>query len=89
MEKMMPRDKILALIKQKIRELVPELEHDPLDSSQSIVDLGVSSLEFVELISVLTQDLKVKVSRSDLEAVETLDDLVDVFTRQLNARQAT
>ena len=80
----MSRDEVLAIVKQKARSLLPEL--DDRDTSRPLGESGLSSLDFVELVAILARELRAKVPRSELSRVDSLDDLADAFVRALDSQ---
>lgn len=60
-----------------------------LDFAQSMKDYGISSLDNVEIVSMTTRSLKVKVPRAELLKATNIDELVDVIHRAANAAALT
>lgn len=58
------------------------LEH--LDFTKSMKDYGISSLDNVEIVSMTTRSLKVKVPRAELLKATNINELVDVIERAAN-----
>lgn len=85
----MSRDELLAVVRKKTNEIIPDLDFDRLDPAGSLIEAGVSSLDFVELTLALQQDLKAKLPRTELGKVETLNDLLDVLERAVKLKAAT
>lgn len=85
----MTRDEMVALVVKEASQIVPGLDPEGIDLSLSLRNQGASSLDLVELVSVLMRQLRIKVSRSDLAKVATLDGLVDLLMRAEARRSAT
>ncbi|MEP6548671.1 MAG: phosphopantetheine-binding protein [Gammaproteobacteria bacterium] len=49
-----------------------------VDPSRSMKDYAISSLDIVEIVSMTMRELRVKVPRSDLMKIGTIDGLIDV-----------
>ena len=77
----MNREQILDIVKKYIADAIDDIDLDKLDPSQSMRDLGVNSLDIVEVVSRSMRELKVKVPRSELNKLETIDGLVDMLLR--------
>ena len=75
----MTRDAILEIVKKYIADAIDDIDLDNLDSSQSMKELGINSLDIVEVVSRSMRELKVKVPRSELNKLENLDGLVDML----------
>jgi acyl carrier protein len=75
----MERAGVVAVIEKHLRLNVDGLDETPIDTTQSMTELGASSLDAVEVVMASMQELKVKVPRSRLSGLKTIDQLVDVF----------
>ncbi len=75
----MNREHILGIVKKFIADSFDEIDVDALDTSQSMKDIGVNSLDIVEIVSRSMRELKVKIPRSELNKLENIDGLVDVL----------
>jgi acyl carrier protein len=84
----MTRDEILSLAKKRAGEIIPDLHVEILDTSKSLKDYGASSLDLVEITSLLMRELRVKVPRAELNKVTNIDGLVDLLFRLSNAPTA-
>ena len=56
-------------------------EDAEIDPSQSMKDLGATSLDIVEVVSCSMRELKVKVPRSELNTLKNIDELVDLLLK--------
>ena len=54
-------------------------------SSVFTIDLDVDSLDFVELVKVLEDELKIKIPIEDVREIKTVQDLVDYVREQSKA----
>lgn len=73
----------MATTEERLRKLVDEnLEVDgrsigqELDLSRSVIDAGVSSVDFVAFMKVVVQEFGVELSAGDCENFQTLGDLI-------------
>ncbi len=76
---MVTREKVLAVVLSNMIDTVESLEDVEIDPTQSMVDLGVNSLDIVEIVSCSMRELKVKVPRSELKTLNNIDSLVDLL----------
>lgn len=79
----MKRDEILAVVTKHISEAMEGLNASAVDPARAMADYGLSSLDIVEVVSRSMSELKVKIPRSDLRNVQTINGLVDLLHRSL------
>lgn len=77
----MTREQILEVVTKHIRSNIYALDGRPIDGSQSMLDLGASSLDVIEIVSSSMRELEIKVPRTQLAGLKSIDELVDVFHR--------
>ena len=83
----MPRDKILAIVKEHLMDnLEGDLEEADFDPSKSMKDLGANSIDIVEVVSCTMRDLRVKVPRSELANLTNVNELVDLLVKVANEK---
>lgn len=75
----MTRDDVLTVVNAKAVELIPGYEATPEGTARSFVQYGASSLDVVELVSVVMRELRLKVPRTDLADIVSVDDLATVL----------
>src|ERR1051325_7462240 len=76
------RDAVLAVVKKHIAGVSDDLRSpDGIDPSKSMKDLGINSLDIVEVVTASMRELKVKVPRSELSKLSNVDGLVDLLHR--------
>ena len=75
----MNREQIIDLIRKQAAEIVPGLDPATVDLNKSLTDYGASSLDLVELVSVMTRQLKVKIPRAELAKISNLNGLIDLL----------
>lgn len=75
----MDREAILEIVKKYIADALDDVDVDALDPSLSMKDVGVNSLDIVEVVSRSMRELKVKVPRSELNQLDSIDGLVDML----------
>jgi acyl carrier protein len=78
-EEAVTREDVLDLVKAKAAEIIANLDVAGLDASKSLKHYGASSLDLVELVSVLMREMNVRIPRQELKKVGSIDDLVTVL----------
>ncbi len=82
----MTREEILAVIKKHLADAVDDVEIDAIDPKKSMMDYGANSLDLVEVVSRSMRELKVKIPRSELNNLENIEGLVDLFQKTLEEK---
>jgi acyl carrier protein len=82
----MTREEILAVIKKHLADAVDDVDVDSIDPQKSMVDYGANSLDLVEVVSRSMRELKVKIPRSELNKIENIQGLVDMFHKTLEEK---
>lgn len=77
----MTRDDVIAVIKKHIKENLDDANVDDLDFDRSMKDYGANSLDVIEIVSCSMRDLKIKVPRNELDNIQTINQLVEVFLK--------
>ena len=75
----MKKEEVVQLLMKNLKLVIPEFEDETVDTSLSYKDLGVSSLELVEIVAVSSKEMGVKLSPTALASVKTTEDLVQVL----------
>ncbi len=81
----MNREEILDIVKKYIADAIDDVDCDNLDPSQSMKDIGINSLDIVEIVSRSMRELKVKVPRSELSKLGNINGLVDVLEQAVES----
>ena len=84
----MTREEVLEVVKKYIADAVDDVDLSTLETSKSMRDYGINSLDIVEVVSRSMRELKVKVPRSELNKLENIDGLVDLLHKAVEARAA-
>jgi acyl carrier protein len=83
----MNRDDILALVVRHVADAVEGLQPAEVDAARSMTDLGLTSLDIVEVVTRSMRGLQVTIPRPQLRKLRTIDALVDVLHNAVAARQ--
>ena len=75
----MSRNEIMEVVLKHIRRNVIGLDGKAIDTSRSMLEMGASSLDVVEIVSASMRELKIKIARTRLAGLNNIDELVDLF----------
>jgi acyl carrier protein len=84
----MTRAEVLAVVQKHILDVTEGLTADTFDPAASMKDLGINSLDIVEVVSTSMRELRVKVPRSELASLTNIDGLVDLLYAAVSAKAA-
>ena len=79
----MTRDEVISVIKKHILDNLEDLEENEIDPAKSMKDYGADSLDIIEVVSCSMRELKIKIPRSELSDVETIDQLAEAFLKNM------
>ncbi|WP_035713089.1 acyl carrier protein [Azorhizobium doebereinerae] len=79
----MTDDAVLATLIAQIRDVVPELEGHPIARADSMVDLGVNSIERNEVLLLTLQALQLDISPTKLVGPRNIGELADLLHAKL------
>lgn len=82
----MTRDEILAVLKSNLYALAPEMEKKDILKVTTIKELGLDSLEIIEIISRSMKQLQIKVPRPELMQIQSFEQLLDIFEKYANQK---
>lgn len=83
----MTRDEVLGVVKKHICDISEDLSADKIDPARSMKDLGINSLDIVEVVSCSMRELKVKVPRSELSKLTNINGLVDLLFQSAQEKE--
>jgi acyl carrier protein/polyketide biosynthesis acyl carrier protein len=81
----MDRETIYGVVKKFILENIEDVKEADLDPKKSMKDLGANSLDIIEVVSCSMRELNIKIPRSELADIKTIDELVDKFVANKNS----
>jgi polyketide biosynthesis acyl carrier protein len=70
---------IINILIEEIRETVPELEGQAISGADSMVELGVNSIERSEVILAATERLGLKIPMVQLHGPKNIQELADLL----------
>jgi acyl carrier protein len=83
----MTRDQVRAVVLRYISTIVEGLPVSSIDTSRSMRDYRVNSLDVVDIVSRCMRELKVKVPRPELRKLSNIDGLIDLLHRTASASE--
>lgn len=75
----MDRDKIVELIVQFTKELLPELEDHNFQESDSLEDLGANSLDRSEILLMTLEEIDLELPAVEFHGPKTIGALADLI----------
>lgn len=81
----MNREEVLNIVIKNIKLNVDGLEETEIDPEKLMAEYGTSSLDIVEIINSSLRELKIKVPRTQLADLMSINDLVDMLTAVKNS----
>lgn len=81
----MDRETIYGVVKKHILENIEDVKESDLDPTKSMKDMGANSLDIIEVVSCSMRELNIKIPRSELADIKTIDGLVDKFVANINS----
>jgi acyl carrier protein len=80
----MTRDEVMQVVVKHILANVDGIDAGDIDPAKSMLDLGASSLDVVEIVSATMRELKVAVQRTELIKLKNINELVDLLVSVKN-----
>ena len=80
----MTKEEVVSVIKENILDNLEDLEGEEIDTSKSMRDYGANSLDVIEVVSSSMRQLKIKIPRTELADIETIDQLADKFMEHVS-----
>lgn len=80
----MTKQEVMQVIKSNIVDNLDDIEEGTIDVSKSMKDYGANSLDIIEVVSSSMRELKIKIPRSELADISTIEQLADRFMQYVN-----
>lgn len=80
----MDRAKLIDMFKRMATEIAEKEFHD-LSEDSVIADMGVDSLQMLEVVGEMEQELSVQIPDDQLVGIETVRQLLDVVEKRIAA----
>ncbi|MGK9265941.1 acyl carrier protein [Bacillus inaquosorum] len=75
----MDRQKIFEVLVTNICEVLPELDGHRFEPEDQLVELGADSVDRAEIITMVLEDLSLKIPRIELSGVKNIGELAEVL----------
>lgn len=75
----MTKNDVIKVIKDNILDNLEDLEEGDIDPSKSMKDYGANSLDIIEVVSTSMRELNIKIPRTELAEISTIEQLADKF----------
>ncbi len=80
----MTKQEVFEVIRKHILDNLDDVEENQIEITGSMKDYGANSLDMIEIVSVSMRELKIKVPRTELVNVKSIEGLVDKFMEHMN-----
>lgn len=81
----MNKEAIVEVLVRNIRQVLPGLEAYSFQSEDTLSDLGADSVDRAEIISLMLEELSLRIPRVELAGVSNLGELVEVLHGKLQS----
>ncbi|MCY8071857.1 acyl carrier protein [Bacillus inaquosorum] len=75
----MDKQKIFEVLVTNICEVLPELDGHRFKPEDQLVELGADSVDRAEIITMVLEDLSLKIPRIELSGVKNIGELAEVL----------
>lgn len=79
----MTKDEVIDVIKRNIVENLDDVEGQEIDPQKSMKEYGANSLDMIEVVSCSMRELSIKIPRSELAEIASIDELADKFMEHI------
>jgi acyl carrier protein len=80
----MTKADVISVIKKNILDNLEDLNEADIDPKKSMKDYGANSLDIIEVVSTSMREINIKIPRSELADISTIDQLADKFMEHLS-----
>ncbi len=81
-------NEVFQVVVKHLAETVDTIDPDIVQRTDSMKDLGASSLDIVEVVSCSMRELRVRIPRNELNDLKNIGDLVDLLERILVEKES-
>jgi len=78
------KEEVIKVIKKNILENLEDIEEKDIDTSKSMKEVGADSLDIIEVVSCSMRDLNIKIPRTELSNITTIDELADILLKNIH-----
>lgn len=80
----MKKEDVIVLIKNNLLEIMPELEEQEINIDESLVNIGVGSIDRAEMIMMTMEDLDINLPRVKFATAITIAEYADILHRHVS-----
>ncbi|MFB6350804.1 MAG: phosphopantetheine-binding protein [Bradymonadaceae bacterium] len=80
----MDKSEIVSLLQEELAEQLDGVEKQDLAPDLSMRDFGANSLDVIEVVTSVMRQLDIKIPRSKLADIETINGLADKFVEHVD-----
>lgn len=80
----MTKEEIVELLTEELAEQLDDIREEDLDPDLSMRDFGANSLDVIEVVTSVMRQLDIKIPRSQLADIETINGLADEFVQHVD-----
>ncbi|MBY4603993.1 acyl carrier protein [Bacillus sp. SPARC3] len=81
----MDKQRIFEVLVTNICEVLPELDGHSFEPQDQLVELGADSVDRAEIITMVLEDLSLKIPRIELSGVKNIGELAEVLYDKLQS----
>jgi polyketide biosynthesis acyl carrier protein len=81
------RDEIFNVIKRVVSEILPDVDSGAVTQDKSLKELGANSIDRVEIVTMVLENLNIKMSPVELGGISNIEGLVDALFKKVNSSQ--
>ena len=82
---MITKAEVITVIKQQIVDNLDDININDIDPEKSMKDYGANSLDIIEVVSCSMRELSIKVPRTELADISTINELAEKFLEVANS----
>lgn len=79
----MDKEKILDIIQEHTREVLPELEEHIFQPTERLTDLGANSVDRAEIIMMTLETLALTIPRVELSGARNMRELAEILYEKM------
>lgn len=78
-------EKIVAIIRENLIDIMPELEDQEFSNDETFVDLGTNSIDRADIIAMTLEAIDLEVSRIEFVKAKTINELAGIIAEKRQA----
>ncbi|WP_086932593.1 phosphopantetheine-binding protein [Agarilytica rhodophyticola] len=78
----MNKDKIFVMVKETIKNVVPKFEDVDINVTDSLKEIGLNSIERMEVTILLMEELEIDIPRIELLGPKNIQELIELLEKK-------